>query len=167
MSYTSSWKIKGNVDNAQWHCCFVKQEQSDTSQQPPIRANVEERECPRWTRYCDNITDRSSKKRLRKDQRHPFVLEWLRHICRASRPLGLSQCAVRKYVYVYTCDTGLLHFQQQQQGRYCWHLSTPQFPTDKKIQELHRPTNHCACPTTPPLKLHLTAFHIPNLLGSL
>lgn len=67
-------------------------------------------------------------------------------------------------VYLYALVTGSLHFQQQQ-GRYCWHLSTPQFPTDKKIQELHRPTNHCACPTTPPRKLHLTVFHIPNLQG--
>lgn len=81
---------------------------------------------------------------------------------RGIQAAGARRSQLRVYVYVRV--TGSLHFQQQQ-GRYCWHLSTPQFPTDKKIQEPHRPTNHCACPTTPPQKLHLTVFHIPNLRG--
>lgn len=79
---------------------------------------------------------------------------------------SIPVCSSQVCVYVYVRVDSSLHFQQQR-GRYCWHLSTPQFPTDKKIQELHRPANHCACPTTPPLKLHLTVFHIPNLPGFL
>lgn len=51
------------------------------------------------TGYRDHITDRYSEKRLRKDQRHPFVLEWLSHICGASR---LPARAVRKYVCMFT-----------------------------------------------------------------
>lgn len=51
------------------------------------------------TRYRDHITDRYSEKRLRKDQRHPFVLEWLSHICRASR---LPVRTVHKYVCMFT-----------------------------------------------------------------
>ncbi len=83
---------------------------------------------------------------------------------RGIQDAGAHRSQVR--VYLYALVTGSLHFQQQQ-GRYCWHLSTPQFPTDKKIQEPHRPTNHCACPTTPPRKLHSDRLSYSKLAGIL
>lgn len=110
------------------------------------------------TRYCDHITDRYSEER----SKAPLCSRMIEPHLRGIQDAGTRGSQVR--VYVYARVTGSLHFQQQQ-GRYCWHLSTPQFPTDKKIQVPHRPTNHCACPTTPPQKLHLTVFHISNLWG--